>query len=73
MTTEVKNRFPPGWDEQRVRRVLEHYEGQSEEEAMAEDEAAFDRASGTLMEVPSALVPEVQQLITRYRRAQKAG
>jgi len=73
MTTKVKNRFPSGWDEQRVRRVLEHYEGQSEEEAMAEDEAAFERSSGTLMEVPSALVPEVQQLITRYRRAQKAS
>lgn len=23
-----KNRFPEGWDEKRVRRVLEHYEGQ---------------------------------------------
>lgn len=73
MKTKVKNRFPPGWDEQRVRRVLEHYEGQSEEEAMAEDEAVFEKTSGTLMEVPSALVPEVQQLITRYRRDQKAS
>jgi hypothetical protein len=32
--------FPPGWDEQRVRRVLEHYERQSEAEAIAEDEEA---------------------------------
>ena len=31
--------FPPGWDEERVRRVLDHYEAQSEEEAVAEDEA----------------------------------
>jgi hypothetical protein len=35
------NRFPPGWDEQRVRAVLEHYEAQTEEEAVAEDEAAY--------------------------------
>lgn len=73
MGTQVKNRFPQGWDEQRVRRVLEHYEQQSEEEAVAEDEAAFESSSGTLMEVPSPLVPEVQQLITRYQREKKAS
>ena len=37
-----RNRFPPGWDEQRVRAVLEHYEAQTEEEAVAEDEAAYE-------------------------------
>ncbi|OLE83202.1 MAG: hypothetical protein AUF76_07030 [Acidobacteria bacterium 13_1_20CM_2_65_9] len=26
--------FPQGWDEERVRRVLEHYETQSDEEAV---------------------------------------
>ena len=31
--------FPPGWDELRVRRVLEHYESQTEEQAVAEDDA----------------------------------
>ena len=33
-----QSRFLPGWDEERVRCVLEHYETQSEEEAVAEDE-----------------------------------
>jgi hypothetical protein len=73
MKKRAQNRFPPGWDEARVKRVLEHYEGQSEEEAVAEDEAAFAHSSATLMEVPSALVPEVQQLISRYARDQKAS
>ena len=36
--------FPPGWDEERVHRVLAHYENQSEEEAVAEDEAASQDA-----------------------------
>lgn len=41
--TKVKeNKFPPGWDEERVRRVLAHYEEQTEAEAAAEDEAAFE-------------------------------
>jgi len=36
-----RNRFPKGWDESRVREVLDHYESQTEEEALAEDEAVF--------------------------------
>lgn len=35
------NNFPPGWDEERVQRLIHHYESQTEEEAIAEDEAAF--------------------------------
>ena len=37
-----QNKFPPGWDLERVKKVLSHYESQSEEEAVAEDEAAFE-------------------------------
>ena len=39
--SEGVNRFPPGWDEARVRDSCEHYESQTEDEAVAEDEAAF--------------------------------
>ena len=35
--------YPTGWDEERVKRVLAHYEQQCEEEAVAEDEAAFEK------------------------------
>ncbi len=57
--------FPAGWDEERVRRVLEHYEGQSEDEAVAEDEAAYEQRTGTMMEVPVELVPAVRELISK--------
>lgn len=60
-------RFPPGWDEERVRRVLEHYEHQSDEEALAEDEAAFESTTHTVMEVPVDLVPAVRELIAKRR------
>jgi hypothetical protein len=60
--------FPPGWDEQRVRRVLEHYETQSEEEAVAEDEAAYEDSSQTFMEIPNALIPKVHELIAKHTR-----
>lgn len=61
------NRFPKGWDEERVRQLINHYEQQTEDEAVAEDEAAFDDEDQTFIEVPKDLVPEVRKLISRYR------
>jgi len=60
-----QTRFPPGWDENRVREVLYHYQSQTEDEAMAEDEAAFEDASQTFMEIPNELVPKVRELIAK--------
>jgi hypothetical protein len=59
--------FPRGWDEERVRRVLAHYEEQTEEEAVAEDEAAFEEQGQTVMEVPNELVPAVRELIAKHQ------
>jgi len=61
-----KKEFPRGWDEERVKRVLEHYEQQSEEEAVAEDEAAFEHEEQVFIEVPSKLVSKVRNLIAEY-------
>jgi hypothetical protein len=57
--------YPPGWDKERVNRVLQHYESQTDEEAVAEDEAAYEATEETTMEVPVELVPEVRELIAR--------
>lgn len=70
MKKTVENQFPPGWDEARVRGVIEYYENQTEEDAVAEDEAAF--ADSTMMVVPPPLVSEVRELIARYE-AKKAS
>jgi hypothetical protein len=61
------NKFPPGWDEARVQRVLAHYEQQTEEEAVAEDEAAYEQESQTFMEIPHELVPKVRSLIAQHQ------
>jgi len=66
-----ENRFPPGWNAERVRRVLEHYEQQTEEEAVAEDEAAFEDQTQTVMEVPRKLVPAVRELIAKHQEPDK--
>jgi len=59
--------FPPGWDEERVRRVLDHYETQTEAEAVAEDEGAWEGPSQTVMEIPRSLVPLVRELIAKHQ------
>jgi hypothetical protein len=60
--------FPRGWDEQRVREVLEHYENQTDEEAAAEHEAALSSPEHTVMEVPAELVPVFRQLIAEHEK-----
>ena len=69
MSKKVKQKYPPGWDEERVRRVAEHYDNQTDEEAVAEIEAAFADENQTMMSVPTELVPEIMKLINKKRPA----
>ena len=62
-----KNKFPKGWNEARVRKVLAHYEKQGEEEVVAEDEAAYEKRTQTAMEIPLQLVPDVRKLIAKHQ------
>jgi len=64
-----ETRFPPGWDEERVRRVLEHYESQTDEEAVAEDEATYEMTTHTVVEVPVDLLPAVRELLAKRKSA----
>jgi hypothetical protein len=65
----AKQKLPRGWDEARVQRVLARYENQTEDEAVAEDEAAYKAEGQTVMIVPTDLVPRIRQLIARRRGA----
>jgi len=69
----MKSRFPPGWDEKRVREVLAHYEGQTEEEAVAEDEAAFEQEGQAFIEVPKELLPRIRSLIAAGEKEKQRG
>jgi len=62
-----EKKFPPGWDETRVQKVLAHHENQSEEEAVAEDEAAYEDPKQTVMEIPNELVPAVRELLAHRK------
>jgi hypothetical protein len=64
----AKQEFPPGWNEDRVKEVIAYYENQTEDEQVAEDEAALAEQTHTMMLIPTELVPEVCKLIEKQRR-----
>jgi hypothetical protein len=65
--------YPTGWNEERVRRLLSHYERQTEEEAVAEDEAALRRRDQTVMVVPKQLVPTITKIIAREGKRRQSA
>ena len=64
----IKSAFPEGWDQERVHRVLEHRERQTEDEAVAEAEAAYENRTESTVQVPVELVPAVRELIAKHKR-----
>ena len=58
-----QNKFPPGWNEERVQSVIDYYENQTEDETVAEDEAASQNEFGMLIEVLVELGPAVCEWI----------
>lgn len=60
-----KQKFPPRWDEARVKRLIDRYEQMDEDAMIAEDEAAQEAEGQTLMVIPTELVPAVRELIAR--------
>ena len=67
-----QNKFPPGWNEERVQNVIAYYDQQTEDEAVAEAEIALRNESSMLIEVPMELVPTVRELIAQHT-AQKSS
>ncbi len=66
-----KTNFPEGWDEERVRRIIAHYETQTEVEAIAEDEAAFQETDYTTFQIPVELVSVVRDIVAEYQVSKK--
>ena len=64
--TELNQDLPEGWDEERIRKIIEYYDNQTEDEAIAEDEAAWNREGYTWIQVPHALVAEVIKIVEEF-------
>jgi len=67
LITMSENKFPEGWNEERVRKLLASYAEQTDDQAVAEDEAGVEPGD-SVMNVPHDLVPVVRELIAKRRR-----
>ncbi len=64
---QLKQKFPPGWSEQKVRAVIEHYEQLTDDELAREIETAPEVTDETLISVPTELLPAVRRLIIHHQ------
>ena len=65
-----EQRFPTGWDEQRVKRLLAELDARTEEEWIAADEAAnADGGGQAVITVPTPLLPEIRRLLASHKTA----
>lgn len=64
-----EQKLPPGWDAERVRQVIDHYEAQDEDEQFAEIEAAQQAEGITMLAIPTDRVPEVRALLASKQSA----
>lgn len=62
----MENRFPPGWDESRVKALIAYYDSQTDDEAIAEAEAAYENVDEAMISVPRKLVPAVREFIAKH-------
>ena len=51
-----RQKFPPGWNEKPVRKVLAHYENQTEDDAVVEDESKQGRPRPTIRKASVGLL-----------------
>lgn len=66
----IEQRFPAGWDEQRVQRLIAELDARTEEEWIAADEAAAaDGGDQVVVTVPAPLLPEIRKLLATKRTA----
>jgi hypothetical protein len=66
----TESRYPTGWDAERVKKLIDYYEALSEDEQVAEDEAAVAEQPGqAIVTIPEELLPAVRQLLATHKGA----
>ncbi len=63
-----EQRFPTGWDEERVKHLLAELDARTEEEWIAADEAAAGGDQAVVI-VPATLLPEIRRLLAAHKTA----
>jgi hypothetical protein len=69
-STMKKQRLPAGWDEQRLKRLLDELDSRTDEEWIVTDEAASaDEGDQAVITVPASLLPAIRRLLASYKTA----
>ncbi len=64
----IEQRYPEGWDQQRVQRLLADLDSRTEEDRVAADEAAAsEQDDQAVVTVPVGLLPEIRRLLAAYK------
>jgi hypothetical protein len=63
--TKDPNQYPRTLNRHKVTSLIAYYDNQTDEEAIAEAEAAYRKRNTSLMEVPIRLLPKIRQMIAR--------
>lgn len=65
-----EQRFPKGWDEQRVKQLITELDARTDEEWVAADEAATaEGGDQVVITVPADLLPEIRRLLASHKSA----
>jgi hypothetical protein len=66
----TEQHYPSGWNEERVKKLIAYYDALSDEEQVAEDEAAVSQQQGqTVITVPDTILPAIRQLLSGAENA----
>lgn len=63
----AKQYLPKGWNQERVQKVIDYYDNQTDEEGAAEYEAGMAVNGQSMILVPTKLIPEIEALIARRK------
>ncbi len=66
-----KQRFPKGWDEKRVKKLIAELDARTDEEWVKADEAAC--AEQTVITVPTELLPDIRRLLASHTAGEANG
>jgi hypothetical protein len=65
-----KQKFPKGWNEKRVKKLIAELDARTDEEWIAADEAAsVEDDEQTVVTVPASLLPEIRRLLAAHKSA----
>ena len=64
----ITQKFPPGWDQDRVKRLLDELDNRTDDEWVVADEAALaEQDDQAVVTVPVGLLPEIRRLLAAYK------